>query len=734
MNRNLQPLIDPSSIAIFGASANPKRLGGVPIALLQERGYAGPIFPINPKYQEIAGLQCYPDIAALPQAVDLLVVAVPAADVMPALKQAVEKGIRSAVIFAAGYAEAGDEEGRQLQEALTRYARDTGILVAGPNCMGFGNLDIHAYSTFTAVFRSVEPPEAPRDVALVTQSGSICSAVYAAGRSSGVRFNVVVNTGNEACIEFSEYLDYLSSRSGTNAIVGYLEGLRDGASFQRVAGRMRDNGQLLALLKVGDSCKGARAAASHTAAVTGSQEVYRAMFDRLCVVPARDIQHLGDIAYLSRFRHIHSGKRVAILTISGAIGALLSDQFTQAGVDVPTFGPDIQDALHRGIPRYGMVLNPVDLTGNIVNQHEFVAQALNAILGSEDVDFAVVFAPGYLIDRMADSIMPIAGSAGKLIAVIRNGLCARQAELEENGVPVFDDTTRAVNALSSLARWQDNRRRYSNRLEQHAKPAIPAAASAAVQTAREQGRRHLNECEAKRLLHAFGIPTVAEQAATSAAQAVAAAENLGYPVAVKILSPDILHKSDLGGVTLNLATPAAVSGAYADMMSSVARQAPTAHIDGVVVQRQLGSGPEIFLSVMRDPTFGLVLSVGIGGLWIELHRDIAHAPLPVDKDEAMHMLRSLKAWPVLCGMRNTLKIDVQALASTMERLSNAALAMGDDIDLLEINPLLPCGDGIAAVDAVIALCHAESGGHGAGLKQEDKIFITGNKDHESCAV
>lgn len=734
MNGNLQPLIDPSSIAILGASANPKRLGGVPISLLLERGYAGRIFPINPKYQEISGLKCYPDIAALPQAVDLLVVAVSAPDVLPALKQAVGKGIRSAVIFAAGYAEAGDEEGQTLQEELSRYAQDTGILIAGPNCMGFGNLDIHAYSTFTAVFRSVEPPEAPRDVALVTQSGSICSAVYAAGRASGVRFNVVVNTGNEACIEFSEYLDYLSKRPGTNAVVGYVEGLRDGANFHRVAGRMRDNGQLLALLKVGDSSKGARAAASHTAAVTGSQEVYRAMFDRLCVVPAHDIQHLGDIAYLSRFRHIHSGPRVAILTISGAIGALLSDQFTEAGVDVPTFSPEIQHTLHQGIPRYGMVLNPVDLTGNIVNQHEFVAQALSTILASQDVDFAVVFAPGYLIDRMAASIMPLAASAGKLIAVIRNGDCAMQAELEESGVPVFDDTTRAVNALSSLARWQDNRRRYSDRAQHNELPTLPPAARSTILAVREQGRRHLNECEAKQLLNAFGLPTVPERAADSPAQAIAAAENLGYPVAVKILSPDILHKSDLGGVALGLTTPEAVGDAYAGMMSNIALQAPKARLDGVVVQRQLGGDLEIFLSVMRDPTFGLMLSVGIGGLWVELHRDIARAPLPVDKNEAMHMLRSLKAWPVLCGLRNTSKTDVQALASTMEKLSSAALAMGEDIDLLELNPLLPCGDGLAIVDAVIALGHAEPGGYGLGHTLEDKNFITENNNHESSTV
>lgn len=702
MHSYLQPLIDPTSIAVLGASANPARLGGVPISLLREHGFAGRIYPINPKYPEIDGLPCYPDIASLPAAVDLLVVAVSAQEVLPALRQAAQLGIRSAVVFAAGYAETGDKAGRQLQEELVAFSRETGLLVAGPNCMGFGNLDNHAYSTFTLIFRSVAPPPAPRDVALVTQSGSVCAAVYAAGRQLGVKFNVVLNTGNEACVEFSEYLGYLAERPGTEAIVGYVEGLRDGGRFAQVAANMRDRGQLLSLLKVGDSAKGVVAAASHTAAVTGSQTVYQAMFARLCVVPARDILHLADIAYLARFRHKRSGPRVAILTISGAIGAILSDQFTSQGVEVPTFSNEIQAMLHTEIPRYGMVLNPVDLTGNIVNRQAFVAEALRMILDSDSIDFAVLFAPGYLLDRMADGILPLSRSSGKLVAAIRNGASARQSEMEDSGIPVFDDTTRAVNALSSLAAWHQQRRRYTGLPPSPAAPANPRL-DALLRSIRHSDRQALNEYEAKRFLAASGLAVVDEAIAGDPATAVAAAERLGYPVVLKVLSADIAHKTEVGGVALNLADAAAVRRAFTEVSSQVGSRAPQARIDGVLIQRQFAGGLELFVSVARDPTFGLMLNVGVGGLWVEIYRDVSCAPLPVDGNEALRLLQALKAWPLLRGARGATEVDVSALVDVLVCLSDAALAVQHEIDLIEINPVLVDRDSIVAVDAIVSL-------------------------------
>jgi len=500
----LRPLVDPASIAIFGASADPKRLGGVPVSLLRQHKFAGAIYPINPKYQEIDGLTCYPDIAALPGPVDVIVIAVGAADVVPVLRQAAAKGIRAAVIYAAGFAEAGDAEGIALQAELVQCADELGIVVGGPNCMGFGNLDNHAYSTFTAVFRTTPPPAAPRTVGLVTQSGSVCSAVYAAGRAMDVRFNLFINTGNEACVDFSEYLEYLADRPGTEAIVGYLEGLRDGARFQKVAARMRDEGRPLALLKAGGSDKGIEAARLHTGADAGSVAAYRAVFERLGVIPARDIVHLADIAYLARFCTRTSGRRVAILTISGALGALLSDLFTANGVTVPTLSQSVQALLRQGVPRYGMAQNPVDFTGNIVNSHTFVGDALDAILASEEVDFVVLYASGFLIDRFAESLVQAAQKSPRMVAAIATGTVAARAMLEKAGVAVFEDPARATAALSSMACWHDNRRLYDG--FPLASAVVPSeAVLKPLQAARAAGRTILNDTEAAALLTAFGI-------------------------------------------------------------------------------------------------------------------------------------------------------------------------------------------------------------------------------------
>ncbi len=512
----LRPLVDPTSIAIFGASADPKRLGGVPVSLLRQHKFAGAIYPINPKYQEIDGLTCYPDIASLPGPVDVIVIAVGAADVVPVLRQAAAKGIRAAVIYAAGFAEAGDAEGIALQAELVRCADELGIVVGGPNCMGFGNLDNHAYSTFTAVFRTVPPPAAPRTVGLVTQSGSVCSAVYAAGRAMDVRFSLFINTGNEACVDFSEYLEYLAERPGTEAIVGYLEGLRDGARFRQVAARMRDEGRPLALLKAGGSDKGIEAARLHTGADAGSAAAYRAVFERLGVIPARDILHLADIAYLSRFRGRTSGRRVAILTISGALGALLSDLFTASGVAVPTLSQPVQALLRQGVPRYGMAQNPVDFTGNIVNSHRFVGDALDAILASGEVDFVVLYASGFLIDRFAESLVQAAQKSPRMVAAIATGTVAARATLEQAGVAVFEDPARAAAALSSMACWHDNRRLYQGM------PVIPATvpSSAVLEfltAARAAERQNFSGAEAAKLLAALGVAMPFE-AAESASQ------------------------------------------------------------------------------------------------------------------------------------------------------------------------------------------------------------------------
>ena len=703
-DHRLEPLINPGSIAILGASADPGRVGGMPFQLLLQHGYKGPIYPINPKYPEISGVRCYPDIESLPGPVDLIALAVGAKDVVPQLRRAAAKGIRSAVVFASGFAETNEEEGKRLQEEFQACVAELGIPVAGPNCMGFANLATHAYTAFASVFRNIEPPKGNHETALITQSGNVCAAVYTLARARGVGFGSVINTGNEASLEFSEYLEYFAEDPGTKTIAGYVEGLRDGERFRRVAARLRDEGRPLILLKIGDTEKGAEAAASHTASLAGSQAVYRSVFEDLNVMMAEDLAHLADLTYLARFRERTAGKRLAILTISGALGALLSDKFVKAGVDIPTLPAEVQTVLRSGIPTYGMVANPVDLTGNVVNQHDFMRDALAALEGADAVDMILVYAPGYLLERLSPAMIEAAGRSNKLIVAMDTGNARTRGDLEAAGIPVFEDTARGVGALASFAAWSERSRKPTRALDA-GHPAAKPAADAVLASARRAGAAALNEAEAKAFVSAYGVPTVPEAAVASADDAAAAAERFGFPVVLKVLSPDILHKSDIGGVKLGLGSPEAVRAAYTEVVEAARRACPGARIDGAVVQKQEPPGLEVLVGITRDPVFGPVMTVGLGGIFTEVLKDVGHRLLPVDAEAAEAMVRSLRGAPLFGSIRGRPPLDVAALGRTMAALSDAFLASGDAIAELEINPFVvrPEGGGVVALDCLITL-------------------------------
>jgi acyl-CoA synthetase (NDP forming) len=703
MMRNLNPLLSPASIAIIGASSNPGRVGGMPLALLLQHGYAGGIFPVNPKYSEISGLQCWPDVKSLPASVDLAVLAIAAEDVVATLCECHAKGIPAAIVFAAGFAEAGPA-GRALQDELEAFAAQSGMIVAGPNCMGFANLNTHAYTAFASVFKNTPPPARQGDTALITQSGNVCAAVYSAGRKQGVNFNYVINTGNEACLEFSEYLEWLIEDDGTRCIAGYVEGLRDGEKFVRTAVRARELGKPLILLKVGDSSKGREAAASHTASLAGDQRVYKAALRQLGVMRANDLAHMADLSYLAQFRHRHSGTRVAIVTISGALGALLSDRFNDHGVSIPTLPADVQATLRAGIPDYGMVSNPIDVTGNVVNQHDFFSGALGAVLDCADIDTIVMYAPGYLLDRLAPDLIVASGKSHKLIVAVDTGDSTVQQALEQAGIPVFKETSRAVAALSSFMQWHDDRR-------VQWQPAsttvgLKKAASDILATARSQERAALDEQEAKRLLANFGVPVVREVIAGTADEAAVLAREIGFPCVVKVLSPDIAHKTEIGGVRLNIGSAEQASAAASEILDAVSKKRPDARLSGLLLQRQEKPGAaELLVGVTRDPVFGLVMTVGLGGVLTELYQDVVQRILPVNADTAQQMLRELRSWPLLNGYRGRPLADIDAACQAIAAVSDASLALGIALQELEINPLIlhTAGSGAVAVDALAVL-------------------------------
>lgn len=690
--RDLTPLIAPKSIALIGASTNPGRVGGMPLALLVQHGYQGRVYPVNPKYQTVFDYPCYPDIESVPGPVDVAVLALAANEVVAMLRRCHARGINNAIVFASGFAEA-QEAGRALQDELEAYVRSSGMLVAGPNCMGFANLNTHAYTVFASVFKNIPPPAGDGDTALVTQSGNVCATVYAEASKQQVHFNYVLNTGNEACLEFSEYLEWLAEDAGTQCIVGYVEGLRDGARFCRAALRLRELGKPLALLKVGDSGKGREAAASHTAALAGNQRVYHAALRQLNVMQARDLSHMADLAYLARFRGRHAGRRVVIMTISGALGALLADRLSEVDVDIPTLPDDVQAVLRAGIPDYGMVANPVDVTGNIVNGTDFLGKALRTVTECAQVDMLLMYAPGYLLERMSPDLAQAARQSNKLIAVIDTQEANTRKDLEAAGIPVFGETGRAVQALGTFLQWKEG-------LQHRWSPAdTPQTQESAVVDG------DVDEESAKRLLARFGVPMPKEHMVASAEQAAAAAQEIGFPCVLKILSADIAHKTEVGGVRLKLADAQAVRTAYTEIAASVAQHAPKARIRGMLLARQEQGVAELLVGVTRDPVFGPVMTVGLGGVLTELYQDVAHRLLPVSSADARSMLRELKAWPLLDGFRGRAKADVDAACEAIAAMSRAALALKDTLQEMEVNPLLlrTQGEGAVALDALVQL-------------------------------
>ncbi|MBV1686191.1 acetate--CoA ligase family protein [Novosphingobium sp. G106] len=684
---SLDPLLSPRSIAVVGASDNPKRIGGVPVDLLKRAGFER-LYPVNPKNETIQGLAAYKDIEDVPEVVDLVIVALSAETTLPYLERCHALGIPAAIVFASGYAETGEPEGAAKQAELAAFAQRTGMKVAGPNCMGNANFNQAVFTTFG---QSFQPGEAAGNTALVTQSGNMCATVFRIARRAGVTFSQVINTGNEASVELSDYLDNLSGDPNTTSALCYIEELRNGPKFLAAAARFREAGKLLAVYKVGASEKGAEATRSHTAALAGDSAAYDAAFTRAGVARASELSVLADLAYLHSLGGRIGGSNCAILSISGAAGAILADALALNGAEVPTLPDAVQRALSEQIPGHSMVSNPIDMTGNVVNSNDFLSECIRLALSPDEIDLLLLYTPGAFL--ALDQVEKAAAASGKAIVVIDTFAMADRDRLAAAGIGYFEDFDRAARAIAAYGQWKKAGGKNASAPTSKASwPALPADRSA------------LSETEGKDALAAFGVPVVHDVLVHSAAEARAAAEKIGYPLVAKLVSPDVAHKTEHGLIRLGLQNADAVADAF-DTMAAKARSMAGVHIEGVTLEPMLQGGVEILAGVTRDPVFGWMLTVGLGGVWTELMQDACHSLLPVDAGEAEAMLRSLKGFELLDGYRGSPKADVAAAAKAIAALGEAVLAGGERLREVEINPLLvlPEGKGAVAVDALVLL-------------------------------
>lgn len=688
MTHPLDPLLRPASIAIIGASDDPTRIGGRPLAYLKQRGFAGAIWPVNPNRAQVQGLAAFADVAALPGAPDAAVIAIPGEGAIEAVARLAARGCRAGIVFTAGFAEIGPE-GAAMQDRLVAAARAGGMRLVGPNCLGLFNAAHGYFPIFSASFENGWPR--PGRLGIVSQSGAYGSHLFAAARDRGIGTPVLATTGNEADLHLADFIEWMAAAEEVEVIAAYAEGIRDGARFCAALEAARRARKPVALMKVGRSAVGAAAAQSHTASIAGDDRVMDAVLADLGVHRARTTEELLDICYVAQKRIYPARNTLGVVTISGGAGVLMADAAEAVGLPMPPM-PEAAQAKLKSIVPFASPRNPVDCTAQAFNDMKVVGAFAESMASDGGYASLIAFftqwgaSPSMAPRLRAELKQVLDRHPDRLFVLSIIAPPERIREWEEDGFLVMEDPSRAVVALAAMGRFGDAFAAVAP--EPVALPPITLPATAP------------DEAEAKRILAAAGVPMVPERVCTSADEAVKAARELGFPVVAKILSPDILHKSEIGGVLLDLGDEVSVRDGFATLMQRAARHAPGARITGVLVARQVTGAVEMVVGLVRDPVFGPVVMVGLGGVFVELFRDVAFARCPVEEDKAARMIRSLRGFPLLDGARGRPKADVAALARALAAMSRFGAAAPTLLSA-EINPLLVLPDGVFAADAVI---------------------------------
>lgn len=695
----LHALFHPRAIAVVGASDDPVKIGGRPLAFLLRHGYRGRVFPVNPSRPTVQGLPAFPSLAAIPDAVDVAVVVVPAERVLESLEACAAKGVQVAIVFSSGFAEVG-EAGRREQSAMRDLAARSGLRILGPNCQGVAHLPSRLVATFASPFLDERLHVGP--IAVVSQSGAMAGMVYEMARAAGLGLNYWVSTGNEADLQAAEILAEVVEDPETRVALCYLEDVKDARRFRDALGRAHGRGVPVFVLKAGRSAVGRRAALSHTGALAGEDDVYAAVFRQWGAIRCADPADLLKLP--QAFLHYReAGPRVAILSNSGGLGVLSVDLCVEVGLTPATFSETTTRELRAALPDFAPAANPVDLTAQILSDPGMLMRVLPLLEADPGVDMIVfqiaLFGAATPADRFAREVASVAQRTRKVVAVS----CPQRHVVDlfrGLGVLAFDDGTTALRSLACLAQATRQRPRWLGRTT-GAVPGPPPASRAPAARASAEG--FLSEWDSRALLEPFGLPLVAGALAKDGEEAARAAERLGFPVVVKVCSPDLPHKSDVGGVALGLATVDAVRDAAARILSTVGQRAPGARIDGLMVQRQGQGALELALGVKRDPVFGPVVMVGAGGALIEALRDFQLLLPPVDAAAAEEALRALRIGPLWDGVRGQAPLDLPAAVDLVMRLGEAARALAGSVAEIDLNPVLVGRrrEGATVLDALV---------------------------------
>jgi acyl-CoA synthetase (NDP forming) len=700
---DLRRLIDPKIVAVVGASETRGSFGERTLSNMA--AFTGKVFAINPKYQSLLGRPCVPSLAEMPERPDCVVLCVARTMVEGMIESAAAAGAGGVIVYASGFAETAKPDRVEAQQRLIELAHRTGVRVVGPNCVGLANTGSGAGLNFMPDYAGMGHRRGP--IGIVSQSGALGYTVLQ-GMERGIGFSHYLAAGNSCDVDVCDFISYLAEDDDTRAIVCLLEGVKDGERFLQAARKARDAGKALIVYKTGNSETSSKAAMSHTGTMVGSAVAYRTAFEDAGAIAVDDLEAVLETAcFMAKTRAPTRGRGVGILSTSGGAAVICADKAEAHGVPLPALEAKTASALHEVVPDFGSVANPSDLTAEVLKTSETFGFCLDAFLNDSSFSALVmpmIFAHASSSGARAPTIVEAAGRTDRPLAVVwmnewYQGPGSDVLDADPR-VCMFRSADRCFATLRAWFDWHEGRARRQTEAGRRSPLSAEPAARAILSEARGHGAA-LSETDSKRILACYGIPIPQEILARDPEQAVLAANRIGGPVAIKIVSPDILHKTEAGGVQLGLSTPENVRDAAHNILASARRYAPEARIDGISVQQMAPSGVEIVLGVKNDRQFGPLMAAGLGGIMVELLGDTAVRLAPVNEETARAMLGSLKGHALLSGFRGKPGVDIDGLVDTICRLSELAHDLRDVVDQIDINPVIVSASGVMAADALI---------------------------------
>ena len=695
MQSNLKPFFDSAGVAIIGASNKPNKLSYGIVKNLTLYGFKGEIYPVNPKEDEILGLKCYPDISKVPDPVDLAVIILPAGLIFPVVQECYKRGIKAVTVISGGFKELGPQ-GEKLEKELVEFVRNNGMRMVGPNCVGTMSLHTGLNTTFISGVPDTG------GIGFLSQSGAVLGGVVDYVKGKGIGFSHFLSLGNEADVTETDIIEYLGDDLHTHVIAAYVEQIQDGQKFISISKQVTRNKPIV-LLKAGRTSAGARAVSSHTGSLAGSHTAYQAAFKQSGVIEVETVNDLFDVSQAFALQHLPKGNRVAILTNSGGPAALLSDSLANNGFVISDLQTDTMDELRKVLNPSAQVANPVDMLGG-AEPHEY-EQAMQLLVNDPNVDIVVpILVPQALVNpvEVAEKIVKISKTTDKTVIACFMGdslVLEPRKVLHEGKVPmvVFPDGIGTI--LAALRTYSDWLNSSLESVESFA-GLDKKLAEKLLQEAKLNGS--MSETLSRPLLQAYQIPVVAGDVAEDKESASELAEKIGFPVVMKINSPDILHKSDVGGIRLGLQNKDDVRRAYEEMMKSVSQKKPDALLEGVLIEAMAPKGHEVIIGMKRDPGFGAMMMFGLGGIFVELFKDVSFRVAPLTRQDALDMIYSTKAGKLLTGYRGEKEKDINAIVDVILKLSQLSIDF-PEIEEIEINPLLVLQDSALALDGRVIL-------------------------------